>query len=307
MRKLRVYVIGKRTLERTLAFAKGIILSDKTWDTKVVPLKDFLSNGFPDDLNKGDAIATWGILRGTGLLLNEAKKREIDYFFMDHGYFKSFDENEIWYRIVKNDHSCTSLKFVNKKRWETFFSKSNKILPWKNHSECGPNILVCPPTNAVMWYQKINYDWTDYIVKKLKEILPKNKHKNIKIRLKPNEPIVDSRGNLIRLEPNKTDISLEDDLHNSYCVIAYNSNIALQATLKGIPVITSEISPCKAISYKIEDLNKKENDLIKPFCQEPPNRKNLLYWLANNQWNLKEIEKGTAWKMLLQNETKDVI
>ena len=31
------------------------------------------------------------------------------------------------------------------------------------------------------------------IVKKLKEILPKNKHKNIKIRLKPNEPIVDSR------------------------------------------------------------------------------------------------------------------
>ena len=75
MRKLRVYVIGKRTLERTLAFAKGIILSDKTWDTKVVPLKDFLSNGFPDDLNKGDAIATWGILRGTGLLLMKLKKR----------------------------------------------------------------------------------------------------------------------------------------------------------------------------------------------------------------------------------------
>lgn len=306
MRKLRVYIIGKRTLERTLAFAKGVISSDNEWDTKVVPIKEFLSNGFPNDLNIGDAVATWGILRGTGLLLNEAKKRKIDYFFMDHGYFKSFDKNEIWYRIVKNNHSCTSLKFVNKKRWESFFSKSNKIFPWKNQYQCGPNILVCPPTNAIMWYQKINYDWTSSIVKKLKEILPKNKHKNIKIRPKPNEPIVDSIGNLIRLEHNKIDTSLEDDLDNSYCVIAYNSNVALQATLRGIPVITSEISPCKVISYKIEDLTKIENDLIKPFNQEPPYRKDLLYWLANNQWNLNEIGNGTAWKILTQNERKEL-
>ena len=70
----------KELWKEPLAFAKGIILSDKTWDTKVVPLKDFLSNGFPDDLNKGDAIATWGILRGTGLLLNEAKKEKLIIF-----------------------------------------------------------------------------------------------------------------------------------------------------------------------------------------------------------------------------------
>ena len=85
--KIKSLCNRKKNFERTFAFAKGIILSDKTWDTKVVPLKDFFK-WISDDLNKGDAIATWGILRGTGLLLNEAK-REIDYFFMDHGYFKS--------------------------------------------------------------------------------------------------------------------------------------------------------------------------------------------------------------------------
>ena len=154
-----------------------------------------------------------------------------------------------------------------------------------------------------MWYKKINYDWTGH-VKKLKEILPENKHKNIKIRLKPNEPIVDNMGNLLRLESNTSDTSLEDDLNNSYCVIAYNSNIALQATLKGIPVITSEISPCKAISYKIEDLNKIENDLIKPFCQEPPKRKDLLHWLANNQWNLNEIGKAQHGKCFCKTKQK---
>ena len=34
--------------------------------------------------------------------------------------------------------------------------------------------------------------------------------------------------------------SLEEDLISSYCVIAYNSNVALQATLMGIPVIVGE-------------------------------------------------------------------
>ena len=39
MPKLEVYVISKRTLERIVAFAKGVISSDPSWDTKVVPLK----------------------------------------------------------------------------------------------------------------------------------------------------------------------------------------------------------------------------------------------------------------------------
>ena len=46
MPKLEVYVISKRTLERTLAFAKGVMQSDPNWNVKVVPLKQFLQNGF---------------------------------------------------------------------------------------------------------------------------------------------------------------------------------------------------------------------------------------------------------------------
>ena len=98
------------------------------------------------------------------------------------------------------------------------------------------------------------------------------------------------------------DIPLEEDLNNCRCVIAYNSNVALQATLLGIPVITGDISPCKPISFKLDDFNKSEKSLSDLFNKEPKNRLNLLYWLANNQWKLTEIENGIAWKMLKENE-----
>ena len=64
------------------------------------------------------------------------------------------------------------------------------------------------------------------------------KHKN---KIKPNEPIV--IGDILKLEPNKNNISLEEDLRSCHCVIAYNSNVALQVTLMGIPVIVGDISP----------------------------------------------------------------
>ena len=298
MPNLEVYVISKRLLERTLAFAKGVMQSDPKWNVKVVPLKNFLQHGFSKNLKKGDAIATWGILRGTGVLIKEAEKRQIDYYFMDHSYFKTENKADEWYRIVKNNHSCTSLKIVSNKRWIKYFKTENKCMPWKNQERCGSNILICPPTNAISWYKNLNNNWCDNIVKQLKEMLPKSKHKNIKIRLKPNEPIVNDQGDILKLEPNNNNISLEEDLNSCHCVIAYNSNVALQATLMGIPVIVGDISPCKPISYNLDDFKREQSDLINHFSKEPKNRMNLLYWLANNQWKLSEINDGTAWKML---------
>ena len=167
MPNLEVYITSKRLLERTLAFAKGVIKSDPKWNVKVVPIKKFLQDGFSKDLIKGDAIATWGILRGTGVLLKEAEQRKIDYYYMDHSYFKTENKEEEWYRIVKNNHSCTSLKRVSNQRWIKYFTVNNKCMPWKNQGICGSNILICPPTHAVSWYKNLKYNWCDYIVNQL--------------------------------------------------------------------------------------------------------------------------------------------
>ena len=49
MPNLEVYITSKRLLERTLAFAKGVIKSDPKWNVKVVPIKKFLQDGFDID------------------------------------------------------------------------------------------------------------------------------------------------------------------------------------------------------------------------------------------------------------------
>lgn len=302
MPKLKVYDTSRKiTTQRTLAFAKGVLRTDSQWDVRHENISEYLKEGFPGDLVKGDAIATLGILRGTGLLLKEAVERGIDYYYIDHAYFNSGYKGKGWMRIVKNGHSVTNIKTVTNERWKKFFKSNNNCLPWKHQEECGKKILICPPTHAVSWYKDINHNWGNTIMHRLKEILPEEEHQWIKIRPKPNEPIVDKLGNLIRLEPNYDKVPLEEDLKEARCVIAYNSNVALQATLLGIPVITGDISPCKPISFNIEDFRQRPRGYVEPFCIEPPNRSALLYWLSNNQWKHREIEDGTAWQMLKEN------
>ena len=127
-------------------------------------------------------------------------------------------------------------------------------------------------------------------------MLPHNQHDRIVIRQKPKEPIVDARGNLMGLRQNPQTGSLAEDLEQAHCVIAYNSMVALEATLKGIPVITSDHSCCTHVSFKLEDIM-----LPGVFNREPANRQSLLNWLACNQWKMASLDNGTAWARLQEN------
>ena len=69
--------------------------------------------------------------------------------------------------------------------------------------------------------------------------------------------------------------------------------------MKGWPVITSENSCCTRVSFNL-DVYKNQSDPIE-FNTEPLNRRHLLFWLAANQWKLRDIESGNAWKCLQEN------
>ena len=124
-------------------------------------------------------------------------------------------------------------------------------------------------------------------------------HGDIKVRTKPNEPIVDKAGNLLRLDSHKDEnpVSLEQDLAESNIVICYNSNVALQATLQGIPVISNLHCSTYPISYSIHDLVKDTNN---PVFDAEPDRYGLCKWLAYSQFKAGEIANGKAWNMLLK-------
>ena len=306
MPKLFVYDTDRRVTTRfTVAFARGAIRynneNDGPWEIKHRPIQQFIDNGMPSDLTPGvDAVATLGILRGTGLMLKEAKRMGLDYYYMDHAYFKPGYSGKGWMRIVKNGHSCTTLRDVGPDRWKGFHKHAgyNKE-PWRTNAERGTAILVCPPTHAVSWFMEEQMDWETVVVQTLKRLLPSNEHSRIVVRRKPKEPVVDGKGNLIELRTYPQDETLDQALADAHCVIAYNSMVALEATLKGIPVITSEHSCCSRVSFDLEDFN--GNPMPEVFNTEPPNRQALLNWLAFNQWKYSEIESGKAWQMLQEN------
>jgi len=135
------------------------------------------------------------------------------------------------------------------------------------------------------------------VVDKLKQKLPDSMHNLIKVRKKPNEPIVDKLGNLLRLEKqvSEENVPLQQDLDDANIVIAYNSMVALQATMQGIPVITNQHNCCYPISYTFEDLF---TDVNNPKFDQDPNRKKLVHWLSSCQFNNAEIQRGTAWDMM---------
>ena len=90
-------------------------------------------------------------------------------------------------------------------------------------------------------------------------------------------------------------ISLEEDLKNASIIIAYNSQVALDASLKGIPVIVDKNNCCFELSFKLSDLNKGLNN---PDFEIEPNRLGLFKWLSYCQFKLDEIKSGFAWKTI---------
>ena len=279
-------------------FSNSINKHIKGWSSDNLHINDFLKNNIPDNV---DAIVTLGILRGTGHLLKEAARKGIDRYYIDHAYFDAGYSGDCWLRISKNKHAINNIKEVSSFRWKTFFSKKYPIFPWKTFDQRGKNILIIPPTNAICWYFNV-FDWEKNIIDFLNKTLTNEDFKKVKVRTKPNEPVVDKNGNYLGLKQNEKveNTSLEEDLINSSIVIAYNSQVALEATLRGIPVIVDKHNSCFGLSFKLSDLSKGLNN--QDFEIEP-DRIKLFHWLSYCQFKFSEIKNGFAWKTINNFQT----
>lgn len=294
--KLIVYTTDRDiTTKVVLKFAQGASKLQK-WEVRFQKIDKFKKSGLDGTLRPGiDAVASLGVLRGTGVMFQEAVNAGIDYFYLDHAYFEPGYGGLGWMRIVKNAHTMNWLGNSPGDRYRQLFQKKYPILPWKSNANRGDKIVVCPPTDAVRWYANLTYDWTESIVSQIKDILPPAHHRRIVVRPKPNEPLVDNIGNLKGFKKNESQGSLDEDLQNAQCVIAFNSMVSLKATLQGIPVISGNYNCCSPISFEIDDIGNPN-----AFNTEPMNRTNLVYWLADNQWNINEIQQGIAWEALIK-------
>lgn len=272
-------------------FAQGINEYGGKWIAECRSLNDFRKNGLPAS---ADMVCSLGILRGTGLIFKSAASAGINRIYLDHSYFNSGYSGKGWLRATVNGHTMNWLNTdVNSQRWKTHFKSNNLVMEWKTRTQRGKNILILPPTNAVCWYFNCG-TWLDTVIEQVKQVLPESDWHLIQVRHKPSEPYVDKLGNLIKVKKRPDTIPLQQDLQNAKVVIAYNSNSALEALAQGIPVITSDHSPCSSISYKIKDIM---NDEV---LDREPNRRELFFWLSHCQFSEKERRSGSAWKQILE-------
>lgn len=238
-----------------------------------------------DGIQDGISV-NWGIIRGSEYILWNSIRKNQPFIYLDHGYFNYGHQLENpSYKITIGAFQAREIKNVSYQR----FKKLNlKIKDWKLPSQ-GQYIIVAPPTDAVMNFYGV-FNWLNMTI----ETLRKYTDRAIVVRQKPLEISLDySSGRAMPISSNKVnfnaDTPLEEQLKNAYAVVTFNSNIATEAILNGVPVFVDETSA--AYSIGSTDLSQIEKPVFgdqEEWCAH----------LANNQIYLNEIKNGTFWDVL---------
>ena len=222
-------------------------------------------------------IAILGILRGTEQLLWFAKTHNINYYYIDHSYFfradkhvKNKETQQRSYRVCLNNENLNFLvnNKLNNDDKDRISKNKNLLFPRNIVNATGNKILICPPSEAISRYYKFQNGVDGWLNETLK-IVKQQTDKEIVIRYKD------------------TKIPFIRDFENAYCIITYQSTIAIEAVLRGIPSFCHTSSSAAPVSNTILNLNK----LVKP------NSKQIEDWIEGllvNQFTMEELQSGIA-------------
>lgn len=269
---LLAIVTGKTVQDNIIeAFAQGT-------GANVISIEKYLKDGQLS--SRVQAVAIAGILRGNAKLIAECQAKGIDYYYIDHAYFNSGYANPTWMRITKNGFVQNAISSNDPSRWNKFFQIPLQPYLYKSKK----NILILPPSDAVAKVFKVE-SWLPRIAQKIKQ----HTSRPLIIRHKPS-PILND--NLITLKGRSNyDYPPMDEIWSKvYCVVAFNSNLAVDALIRGIPVITTPYSATWPLSNKVENIE----NLIEF------DRSTLFSSLSWGQYNIDEMRSGYAYKNIIK-------
>jgi len=211
----------------------------------VIKRKDFLPSY--------SSVAFAGLLRGNTHMLDAAIEKNLNFYYVDHAYFNSGYKDPQWMRVTKNGfvQNCL-IPNVDETRFKKHFNSKFEDYRFKGKK----NIVVFPPSNTVARiFNQI--DWEEKTV----ETIKKYTDRPIVVRRKSGPIMDDHLVKIVSKENYTYEETLEETLDNAYCVVAFNSAVALRALEKGIPVICERYCPAFPLSHsfeQIENLSEKE-------------------------------------------------
>ena len=211
-----------------------------------------------------------------------------DHAYFDRGYkFKLNRTNNISnFRIVFNAIHPTKIIDRPSDRFDSF---NIEVKDWE---KTGKYILICPPTGNLGKVINLGDDWLFNTVKTIRD----STDRAIKIRPKPGVPFiseiykVSKKFSNIVISENTKDIPINEDLKNCWATVAPASAVSIDGLIKGIPSFCEPIGPAAEIS---------NTDYAKIEYPIYGDRERLFSHLAYCQFNIIEIENGTASDIIL--------
>ncbi len=252
--------------------------------THKLPWDKCLSHQLMPAIEKGwkdegkDVHFFWGLAGQYIRQITECQEQGLEWWYVDNGYIteqitrypepiiNNYDKT--YFRICKGGIHTTKLSECDNKRLDTEFKG------WQS----GEHILVCPSSPTVTSY--INDISQEEWIKQTTDKIQKCTDRPIRLRNKPRP------GNKWW----NTDI--KDDLKGAHCLVTNMSLAAVDAITSGVPCITDEKNVANFVSS--QDISK----INLPF--KPDNNKinKWMNMLSYNQFTIKEIEDGIAFKVL---------
>jgi len=213
-------------------------------------------------LPEGEHIC-YGVLRGADAVLKTADRMGWPWYHIDNGYFRPGHFHG-YYRITQGNTQAqfTATQASDGERWRKL---GLEIAPWqRNHLG---HVLICPPTAAMGAFFGIDPQaWLSQVLATLSGCSARP----------------------VAVRHKQSSRPLEEDLLGAHAVVTFNSSVAWQALLQGIPAIADR--QCVVRSWNHFDFSDIEKDLTQ--CD----RQALFHCLANNQFTLQEFaERPDLW------------
>ena len=246
----------------------------------------------------GDKPAT-GRGRITGQIMRHQKKTGNRHIVVDRGYI--YKRREYW--SVGWDDLNGRANFCNQNMDDSRINDWGiKLKPWKTND--GGFVLFCL---QLPWDAAVNNTNYSAYIKNTVDTLLLSTDREIVLREHPlismgrcsqlpiahkHRDVVDNlvdyrvKNNRVRMSKNA---SIEDDFDQAWCVVAYNSNSTVDATLQGIPSFVADEG---SMTWNI---SRHDLDIENPIN---PGRYQWLCDLSYTQWSNDELSKGLPFKQL---------
>lgn len=238
------------------------------------------------DLDPDHGIVLRGIMKHK--IMKQCWKDGRPFRYMDTGYFgnqksgRNPNGYKIWHRIVENDLQHGDILQRPADRWQQL---GIDLEPQKKGRKI---LIVAPDEKPCTFYGTTLEQW----LKDTESTIRKHTDRPVEIRHRAKDAVKNNRDKTLSFEA-----ALRDDVA---AIVTFNSTASIQAIMLGVPVfVTGAANAARPVSNQ---------DLTRIDSPEFPNDDLRLQWLhhlAYGQFSVRELENGTALRIL--DETREML